>query len=80
MVRVRKRDGSTQDIPDSEAVEILGDDNKLALVIIQDRRGTTRVAVPGDPLFNAYIKTTSQKPAAVHQHPVMPVADPADLA
>jgi hypothetical protein len=68
-IRIRRQNGDVIPIPDSAAVEILGDDGGVAVVITTDRKGTIRVIVPPDPLFNAYCRTQGAKQSArVHVH------------
>jgi hypothetical protein len=70
MMRIRRQDGSTLPVQADEAVEILGLDGKLAVVIYTARKGTVKVLVPPDPLFTAYCKSQGLEQAArVNVHP-----------
>lgn len=68
MIRVRQKNGATTEVPTSEAVEILGLDGRLAVVIAQDRKGTIHVVYPGDPMFVGYCRVHRMHPAKVHKH------------
>ena len=68
MIRVRQQNGSVVEVTAAEAVEILDNDKRLAVVIMQDRKGTTHVAYPGDPLFTGYCKTQGVTAARVYRH------------
>lgn len=56
-VRVRRQDGSAVQIKPTEAVEILGLDGKVAVVIYTARKGTIQVLTDPDPLFTAYCRS-----------------------
>lgn len=68
MIRVRQQSGKVIPVDDDQAVEILGDDGKLAMVIVTRKKGSIQVLVPGDPLFNGYCKMNGLLQAKVTVH------------
>lgn len=68
MVRLRKQNGEVSDVPDAEAVEITDGGGNLSVLVLVDRKGTTHVLVPGDPLFRGYCATRGMSPSNVHIH------------
>ena len=78
MVRIRKQNGDAVKVDGQEAVEIIDNDGFLSVLVLQDHKGTTRILIPGDPLFNAFCRTHGMSPANVHTH-VMPAMKPVPL-
>ena len=73
MIRIRQQNSNVIEVPDGEATEILDSKGALAVVIYKDHKGTIRVLMPGDPLFNGYIRTHGMTAANVHQHKQLPL-------
>ena len=68
MIRIRSQSGQVQGVEESNAVEYVDDQGKLAVVITQNAAGTVYVLTPGHPLFNAYCATQHMQPSTVHVH------------
>lgn len=74
MVRLRKQTGELIPIVDKCAIEITDGIGNLAAVLIQQPGGSIHFLTPGDPLFNAHLIVTGQRPSKVVIHePVPPV-------
>ena len=73
MVRIRRQDGTLQNVDKLEAVEIVDSDGLLGMVIFNDRRDVIRALIPGDPLFTAYCRAHGLGAARVHRHEETPV-------
>jgi hypothetical protein len=72
--RVRRQDGSTVVVDKAEAIEVLDEHGRLAVVVLVDRKDTTHILTPGDALFNAYCRSHGMVAGQVHKHEAMPVA------
>jgi hypothetical protein len=74
MIRVRSERGKPAvEVPKSAAVEVVDQQGKLALLILDRGDNGIHVVTAGDMLFNAYCRANSLYPSrvTVHEPPTM---------